>query len=283
MMILVTGATGTTGGEVARQLIAAGHTPRLLVRQPHKASHFQGKAELVQGDLDDAASLLGAMKGVEKLYLVTAGVGLPQREAGVVEAAKQAGIRHVVKLSVIGAEQPELTFSKWHAESEKSLMASGLAWTMLRPGNFMSNALAWAQSIKAQGVFYQPTGNGKWASIDPADIGAVAVKALTEPGHEGKAYTITGPESLSAAQYAAKLSEVLGRPVRFVDVPPGPARDNLLKSGMPREYVEALLDLLAFLKANKADMVVSQELETLLGRKPGTFEAWARRNAAAFR
>ncbi|MBI3105354.1 MAG: hypothetical protein HYY95_07255 [Candidatus Rokubacteria bacterium] len=131
---------------------------------------------------------------------------------------------------------------------------------------------------------YQPTGDGKWAAIDPADIGAMAVKALTQPGHEGKAYTLTGPESLSAAQYAAILSRVLGRPVRFVDVPPEAARDSLRQSGMPEAYVDAVLDLLAFMKANKADGVFGVEtMEKGLGRKAGTFEAWARRHAAAFR
>lgn len=280
-MILVLGATGTTGGEVARQLIAKGHKPRLLVRNPQKAREFEGKAEIVRGDMDSQESLVSASKGIEKLYLVSAGVNGIDLEIESIDAAKKAGVRHVVKLSVIGADAPVLTFSKWHARSEKNLIASGLAWTMVRPGNFMSNALMWAETIKSQGAFHQPTGEGKWAAIDPADIGAVAVAALTGKGHEGKAYPLTGPESISASGYAAKLSSAIAKPVKFVDVPPEAAKDGMLKSGIPPVYVDALLDLFAAMKAGKAD-AVTDTVEKVTGRKAGTFEAWARRNAAAF-
>jgi len=281
-MILVLGATGTTGGEVARQLIAKGQRPRLLVRSPQKAREFEGKAEIVEGDMDSKESVASALKGIEKLYLVSAGVNGMDLEINAVDAAKKAGVRHVVKLSVIGADAPAMTFSKWHARSEKHLMGSGLAWTMVRPGNFMSNALMWAETIKTQGAFYQPTGEGRWAAIDPADIAAVAVAALTGSGHEGKAYSLTGPESMNAAQYAAKLSSAIGKPVKFVDVPPEAAKDGMLKSGIPAPYVDALLDLLAAMKAGKADGV-TDTVEKVTGRKAGTFDAWARRHAAAFR
>jgi uncharacterized protein YbjT (DUF2867 family) len=281
-MILAFGSTGTIGGEVARQLITSGHKPRLLVRNRDKAKEFQGKAEIVQGDLDRPESLAAAMQGIEKVFLVSGGLHGTDLEVKAIEAAKKAGVKHVVKLSVIGAESPMLTFSKWHAKVEKQLMASGLGWTMVRPGNFMSNALMWAGTIRSQGAFYQPTGEGRWAAVDPTDIGAVAVQALTTPGHEGKGYTLTGPESLNGAQYAAKLSSVLGKPVKFVDVPPEAARDNILQSGMPPEYVEAMLNLFAAMKAGKAD-VVTDAIQQVTGNKPGTFESWARRNVAAFR
>src|SRR5437588_11438650 len=246
-MILVTGATGTTGGEVARRLIATGRQPRLLVRDPSKTREFQKTAEIAQGDLGRPESLGPAMKGIERLYLVSAGPSGPDLEASAIEAANKAGVRHVVKLSVIGAGTPVLILSQWHAKSEQRLRESGLKWTMLRPGNFMSNALGWAETIKTQGAFFQSTGNGRWAAIDPADIGAVAVKALTTPGHEGTAYTLTGPESLSGAEYAERLSAALRKQVKFVDIPPDIARDNLLRTGVPPVYVDALTDLLAAL------------------------------------
>lgn len=280
-MILVVGATGHTGGEVARQLIAAGHRPRLLVRTPAKADEFEGRAEIVQGDLDQPDSLRSAMQEIEKLYMVSTGIELATIEARVIDAAREAGVRHVVKLSVAGADDPVLTFSTLHARAERHLMDSGLQWTMLRPGNFMTNSLAWAETIGAEGAFYQPTGDGRWAAIDPADIGAVAVQALTMSGHEGQAYTLTGPESLSAAEYAATLSSVLGTPVTFVDVPPEAARDGMLRSGIPGPYADALLDLNALMKAGGLD-VVTGTVEQITGRPAGTFEAWARRNAAAF-
>ncbi len=281
-MILVLGATGTTGGEVARQLVAAGQRPRLLVRNTAKAAEFAGKAELSEGDLGNERALAEALTGIDKMFLVTAGLEGPALEVRTIDAAKKSGVKHVVKLSVVGADDPFLTFSKWHAQGEKHLKESGLAWTMVRPGNFHTNALGWAETIKTQGAFYQPTGEGRWASIDPADIGAVAVKALTTPGHEGKGYTITGPESLSAAGYADKIAKVLGKPVKFVDVPPEAAKDGLLKTGMPAAYVDALLDLLAAMKSGRADAVTS-DVEKVLGRKAGSFEEWCTRNISAFR
>ena len=280
-MILVLGSTGTVGGEVARQLIAAGEKPRLLVRDKGKAKAFEGKAEIVEGDLDRPDTLAPAMKGIDKLFLLATGTNMPELEAKAIDAAKKAGVKHVVKLSVISADTPQLALAKWHAAGEKHLVDSGLAWTMIRPGNFHTNALGWASTIKAQGAFYQPTGEGKWASVDPADIAAVAVKALTTPGHEGKAYTLTGPESATAAQYAAKLSTAIGKPVKFVDVPPAAAEDGMSKMGMPKPYVAALLELMAAMKAGHTDHV-SDDVQKVLGRKATSFEDWAKKHATAF-
>lgn len=281
--ILVLGATGTTGGEVARQLIAAGHRPRLLVRSPDKAAAFQGHAEIVQGDLDDPASLDRALQGVQKVYMVSAGGHIDALERNVVDAAKRAGVRHVVKLSVISADQPSIGFAKLHGASEAYLKASGLAWTMIRPGNFMTNSFNWAGSIKAQGAFYEPLGAGRYAMVDPADIAGLAVAALTQPGHEGQAYTLTGPVSMDDHGYAAILAEVLGTPVRYVDVPPEAAREAMLGMGIPAGYVELLLELLATMKTGAFDAVVTADVERVLGRTPGTYRAWAERNASAFR
>jgi len=281
-MILVLGATGTTGGEVARQLIQAGQKPRLLVRDRSKARSYEGKAEIVEGDIERPDTLPSVIKGVEKLYLVVVPTSPVEIESNVIDAAKKAGVKHVVKLSVIGADRPFESVSEWHSAAERKLRESGLAWTMLRPQHFMSNSLGWAETIRSQGAFYLPTGEGRWAAVDPADIGAAAVKALTEPGQEGKAYTLTGPEPLSAAQYAAKLSSAIGKPVKFVDVPPEAAREGMMKSGMPAPLVDALLGILAATKTGKYDTVTDGVLKAT-GRRPRTFDDWARRNAAAFR
>lgn len=280
-MILVTGSTGTTGGEVAKQLIAAGHKPRLLVRSPEKAKQFEGKAELVKGDLSDAASLTAAFKGIEKLYLVSAGLDGPAQEAKAIDAAKAAGVKHVVKLSVIGAEYEMISFGKWHRASEKKLEASGLAWTFVRPGNFMSNAMMWAGSIKKDGAVYAPVGEGKTANIDPADIGAVAVKALTTSGHEGKAYTITGPVALTMQEQLDIIGKRIGKSLKFIDVPPEAAKKSMLEMHMPEGYVNALLELYAVMKANQASMVTNV-VEEVTGRKAATFESWVDRHAGVF-
>ena len=137
-MTLVLGATGTVGGAVARELIAAGERPRLLVRNPDKARAFAETAEVVRGDLDDIASLRAAMHGVDKVFMMSTGSNAVALEGNVVDAAKAEGVTHVVKLSVISAEAPAITFARWHNAAEQKLKASGLAWTMLRPGNFMT-------------------------------------------------------------------------------------------------------------------------------------------------
>lgn len=282
-MILVLGATGVVGGEVTRQLIGAGHRPRLLVRDPARAREHAADAEIVQGDLAVPASLGGAFAGVDALFLMSGTHGGIDAalELNAIEAARAAGVRHVVKLSVVGAEAPFDTFGRQHAEVEARLRESGLAWTMLRPHFFMSNTLRWAGSIRRQSLFHYPTGGGRWPAVDPRDIGAVAVRALTQPGHEGCAYTLSGPESLSAADYARKLSAVLGRPVQHVNVPLEAVRDELAREGMPPAHAAPLLDLLAALAAGRVD-AVADGVERVTGRPPGDFEAWARRNAAAF-
>ena len=280
-MTLVLGATGTVGGAVARELIAAGERPRLLVRNPDKARAFAETTEVVRGDLEDIASLRAAMHGVDKVFMMSTGTNAVALEGNVVDAAVAEGVAHVVKLSVMSSEAPAITFARWHNAAEQKLKASGIAWTMLRPGNFMTNALGWAPTIKADGNIYQPTGTGTWAAIDPADIGAVAVRALTSAGHEGKEYTLTGPEAFDGAGYAAILTRVLGKTVTFVDVPPDAARQAMLGSGAPPEYVEALLDLLAAMKAGYTG-AVTDTVQELLGRPAATFESWATRNAGAF-
>ena len=281
-MNLVLGATGNVGGEVARQLIASGDRPRLLVRNPDHARSFADTADVVRGDLSDPDSRRQALRGADKVFMVAAGTDTVALEGNVVDAAVAEGVKHVVKLSVISAEAPAITFARWHHASEEKVKASGIAWTMLRPGNFMTNALGWADSIKSDGNISQPTATGTWAAIDPADIGAVAVRVMTTPGHEGKAYTLTGPEALDGAGYAAILARVLGKSVTFVDVPPDAAKQAMLGSGIPPEYVDALLDLLAAMKAGYTG-AVTDTVQQVLGRPANSFEHWAQQHADAFR
>ena len=278
-MILVLGSTGSTGGHVARQLIAAGKKPRLLVRNRVKAAEFEGNAEIVEGDIANPGT---ALTGVEKIYLVATGLEGRELEKSLIDVAQQTGVRHIVKLSVFGADQPMMTFSKWHAEIEHHLIDSGLDWTMLRPGSFMTNALMfWASTIKTQGVMYHPTGDGKFPSIAAEDIAAVAVKALTEPGHEEQGYTLTGSESMNGAEYAEIFSRVLSKRVQFVDVPPEVAKEQMLQSGMPLEYADAVMNLMSIIKAGFANRV-SDTFEKLMGRKPMSFADWVQKYRAAF-
>lgn len=282
-MILVTGATGTVGSEVVEQLLAAGQRVRVLARDPAKAAKFGAAVEIAQGDLARSETLPAALEGVEKVFLLATGPELANLEAHVITAAKRASVKHIVKLSAEGAGyDPAIQLGRWHRESEKNLEESGLAWTILRPGSFNTNTLGWARSIQAQGMVYSLTGAGKLTPIDPRDIAAVAVIALTTQGHEGKIYDLTGPEALTTAEQAATISTVIDKPIQVIDAPEAAARSGMLAEGMPREMVEAILELMAHIRAGHGGKLTNT-LAEVLGRKPRTFAMWVNDNAAAFR
>ncbi|NTX14947.1 SDR family oxidoreductase [Myxococcus sp. CA056] len=281
-MILVTGANGTVGSLVVQQLVEAGQRVRILVRDTAKASKHGGAVEVVQGDLARPETLGAAFAGIEKLFLLTTG---PARiELHGLDAARAAGVRHVVKFSSMGfgPTRDALAIGNWHRDVEAALESSGLAWTVLLAGGFNTNALGWAHTLKTQGTAFAATGEGKVAVVDPRDLAAVAVSSLTQPGHEGKRYELTGPQALSFDEQVALIGAAVGRPLRFVDVPPSAARDAMSQAGMPAPLVEGMLEVMATIKAGGA-VTVSPAIEQVLGRKPRTFAAWANEHAAAFR
>lgn len=281
-MILVTGATGTVGREVVKQLLEAGEEVRVLARDPAKAEKLGPGVEVAQGDLAKPDTLGSAFAGVDKAFVLATGPELTTLESNAYDAAKKAGVRHIVKVSAQGAElDKDLLIGRWHRDSEEKLKASGIAWTILRPGGFASNALMWAGSIKATGMVFQPTGNAKTAPIDPRDIAAVAVKALTSPGHEGKAYELSGPEAMTTDEMVQRLGAAIGKPLRFVDVPESAARDRMAQSGMPEIMINAVLELMAHVRTG-GGATVSSTVEQVLGRKARKFDEWARDHAAAF-
>jgi len=282
-MILVTGATGTVGGAVVRQLVAAGHPVRALVRQPG-AGRVPDGVEVAYGDLTRPETLAEALSGVERMYLLAPlAPDLPHWEAGAIDAARAAGVRHVVKHSNLGADDPDATtMQRWHRAGERLLEESAMAWTFVRPTGFMSNALGWAGTIRAQGTVYAPAGDGKLAVVDPYDIAAVAVAALTGTGHEGRAYDVTGPAALSTVDQVAAIGAAIGRPLRYVDIPESTARDGMRASGMPAVIVEALLEFMALVRSGRAD-TVSDAVPTVTGRPARTFEAWAAEHTDTFR
>lgn len=283
-MILVTGATGTVGSEVVRCLSADGQAVRAFVRSPQKAQRLAGpKVEVVQGQFENGGSLRQAMDGVDRLFLLSSAQNLEANEPRVVEEARRSGVKHVVKLSVMGAErQPGITLERLHRAVEKKVESSGMAWTFLRPSAFMTNMLNNAAAIKQQQKFFGPFGNGKLAYVDPRDVAAVAAKVLAGSGHEGKAYVLTGPEALTQVQVAEKLTQAVGRKIQFVDVPPNMAKQGMLHVGLPAPAVEMVMELAAAIREGKS-AAVTKEVERLTGARPRTFDAWAKENAAAFR
>jgi uncharacterized protein YbjT (DUF2867 family) len=218
-MILITGATGTNGREVVEQLSAKGVRARAMVRKREGVKLPRTpNVEFVNGDFDDASSLDDALAGVERAFLLSpSSAEQVAREANFIRAAKRAGVRHVVKFSILGADpnSPSRLIRR-HGEAEKVLEDSGVAFTMLRPHYFMQNLLWYTDDIKSQGVFYASLPETyKHSHVDARDNAAVAVAALTEPGHEGKVYHITGPEALTYCDVAEMLSQAIGKKARY--------------------------------------------------------------------
>jgi uncharacterized protein YbjT (DUF2867 family) len=281
-VILVSGATGTVGREVVAQLLAAGHEVRALTRDPAKAK-FDAKVEIVVGDLTQPSTLARAVGGARRVFSLATGPDLAIQETNLAAAAKHAGVEHVVKLSVleVGGDPPN-AISEWHKAGERAYEDSGIAWTFVRPGSFMSNALTWVGAIKAQGKVFSSYGEGKFPPVHPRDIAAVAVAALTSPGHEGKAYRLTGPEALTMAEQVQILSKATGRSIELVSLSIDAARGGMVKAGMPPMLVEALLDVAAWVRSGRAAEILPTVAQ-ITGRAPLTFGDWAREHAEAFR
>ncbi|MEU5593231.1 NAD(P)H-binding protein [Streptomyces sp. NPDC020298] len=281
-MILVTGATGTIGSEVVRQLAVRGEKVRALTRDPAAALLPPG-VEAAPGHHRDRASVEAAMAGAEAAYLV--GVFGPddaEHDRGLVEAARAAGVRRIVKLSAIGTGDPRLgVFATWHQPGEEAVRASGLQWTILRPSSFASNTLTWAQSIQEGTSAPNPMSDGEQGVVDPRDVSELAVAALLDGRHAARTYTLTGPETLSASRQAAILGEVLGRPVRLRELTPEQRRDQLLAAGLGEAYADSLVVAARFIQEG-GNAVVTGDLRETLGRPPRTYREWAEDHKGMF-
>ncbi len=279
-MILVTGATGHIGRELVPLLLESGQPIRVFTREARKVAHLDACVERTVGDFDQPETLRAAVKGVESLFLVTYET---RQDANVIEAARKAGARQIVKLSTLEASEHKIQVGKWHYEREELIRRSGIDWTFLRPGMFMSNSVDWwAESIKGQGSVFFPGGKkGKVAPIDPRDVAKVAALALTQPGHNGQVYELTGSELLTIGEMVQVISRALGKPIQYMDIPPVAAKLFMLKSGMDKVLVKALMEMLASLRRNEGALV-TDTFPRLTGQPPRTFEAWCRAHAQAF-
>lgn len=281
-MILVTGATGNIGTELVRLLLEKKEKFRVLARDPAKAKAKLGASvDVVKGDLDQPETVAAALAGVDKGFLLTSGPNPTANDLTFIQAAKKANLKHVVMISSAGVPRG-VGGGPSHVPGEKELQASGLPWTILRPTEFMTNALWWSETIRPQGAFYLCTGEGKASMIHPRDIAAAAAKVLTSSGHEGKIYELTGPEAISMARAAELLAAASGRPVKYVAVPESAIRDGMASRGMPPDMVNALVGYYVSV-ANGKEAGLTDTLQQLTGSRGLTFEAWAKENAAAFR
>jgi uncharacterized protein YbjT (DUF2867 family) len=281
-MILITGASGTNGREIVKLLTQQGLPVRVLLRDPAKAAGLDG-VEVVLGDFDDPSSLETALTGVEKaLLLPPFHPKIVEYQTNFINAAKKVGTSYIVKFSAFGADpNSPIVLGRWHGEGEKLLAESGIPFTSLQPNGFMQNLFTSASTIAGQGVFYQPAADALISHVDARDIAVVAAKVLTESGHEGKSYVITGPEALSFYQIAEKLSTVLGKPITYVPVTPEDFKQSLLGFGQPEWAIDALNELFDIYRLGYAS-TVTDVIQTVGQKTPNTFEQFVRDYASSF-
>ena len=283
-MILVTGGTGGIGSELLRLLSQAGVGARALVRDPQRTQKLSG-ITWIAGDLSRPETLTTAFQGVKTLFLNTSYYeGMVALQLNAIAAARAAGLTHVVKVSAFGAsDHSRAPIGRWHHQVEKELQESGLDWTILRPHHFMQNLLAQAAYIIKEGAVYSASGDGKIPYIDFRDIAAVAFVTLTQPGHVGKKYVLTGSEAISYRQAAEIIGAAIGKPLRFVDESPEEARARRVREGMPPAVIESALAIAAYQRAGGKTVTITTTVADLTGRPPRTVAEFAREHAAAFR
>ena len=279
-MILITGASGNVGREVLKQVAEGGGPVRAAFQSREKAAGAPKGVDVAVVDFNQPETLRAALKGVERVFLVGPPTEqLPALEGKAMDVIRQTGVRHVVKLSSIGGES---TFPRQHAKSEEYVVSTGVPYTFLRANGFMQNVVNFnTQTINSQNAFYGCQGKGRVSEIDIRDIAAVAVKVLTEGGHVGKTYTLTGPEALSNDDVARILSDNLGRQIQYVDLPEAQFRQAALSAGVPQWSADAVIDLQRWYREGKA-AIVTDDVEQILGRKPISFAQFVRDYRSAF-
>ena len=280
-MICVTGAGGTLSSEVIRQLEQ---------KAPFRAAYFSDRAaetarargiDAVVIDYNQPGTLRAAFQGCDTLFLLGPNaLNQTELELNAVEAAKAAGVRHIVKQSVMGAAEEAYSLANIHRPVEKAIEGSGLAWTFLRPNSFMQNTVTFmAQTIRAEGAFYSASGQARISHVDVRDIAAVAVTALTAPGHEGRIYTLSGPEALTYDDMADELSKALGRDIRHISLPPADLKAGMLAEGMPEAIADRMLDLERYFRENRASRI-TEDVRQVTGREPRRFAEYVQATAA---
>ena len=284
-MICITGASGTLSSEVVRQLE--------LSKEPFRGAYFSNKrAEAARARGIDAViidysrpeMIRAAFQESDKLFLLGPNVlDQMQFEFNAVEAAQAVGVRHIVKQSVMGAAEEAFSLAKIHRPIEKVIEKSGLTWTFLRPNSFMQNVVTYmGETIKTEAAFYSASGKARISHVDVRDIAAVAVKALTESSHVGKAYTLTGPEALTYDELANELSKVLGRQIRHISLPLSDLKQGMLADGMLEEIADRMLDLERYFREDRASRITN-DIKQLTGRDPRSFSQYAHECVSSLR
>jgi uncharacterized protein YbjT (DUF2867 family) len=283
-MILITGASGSVGKTVLAEVARSGQKHRAMYRSKEEAIRAPAGTDTVIADFADKASLAAALRGVESIYLVCSPIpDLVQLESNAIEVCEAAGVRRVVLNSALGAGDYPKSFPSWHRKVEDKLKATKMAYCILRPNSFMQNVLAYfAPSIRTQGAFYSSMGNARTSYLDVRDIAVVAAKALHGGEHHGQTYQLNGPEALTYAEVAEKISKHAKISAKYVDISLEAQRKAMLDQGMPEWQVTALLELQEYY-TNGNGGVVDGLLERLLGRPPVRMDAFLEEYAGEFR
>ncbi|QUQ65314.1 SDR family oxidoreductase [Kutzneria sp. CA-103260] len=289
-MLLVTGGTGLSGTAVVREFARRGIRVRVLVRSAAKARAFAAMpaVETVVGDMLRPDTLGPALRDVHRVLMISSPrERMVQTQCTFVDAAKAAGVAHVVKFSGkesgIGFDANAFRGTRQHEEIERHLERSGLAWTHLRPSQFMQFYLPGTLTgvDPRERALVLPIGHSRLAPVDIEDIAKVSVALMTGEGHEGKAYEITGPDAVTMTEAVEHISAATGVPFRYVDVSPAEKRQRLEASGLPPETVD-LLDELFAERSRRRDSDVRLATHRRFGVEPTTFARFARRHAEAF-
>jgi uncharacterized protein YbjT (DUF2867 family) len=283
MSILVLGASGQVGQEVANNLKALGAGFKAAYRKPDDAAKAQANGvATVFADYADPSGLDTALGGIDKVFFVTNAPGhVAELEANVVAAAIKAKVGLIVKLSAIGVDGEGFSLGKPHRRTEELIEASGLPYVFIRPNGFFQNTTTQAGLIKAQGLLVAPGADAAVSEIDVRDIGRSIAAVLTTAGHENTAYTLTGPKAITGAEKAEILSSVLGKPVHFVTPPDDEWKRSAMGIGIPEILADGIIDLQHFYIRGEAS-VVTDAVKTLTGREPTSFQNWALDSAALF-
>lgn len=291
-MILVTGATGNNGVEIVKRLAGQNVQVRAMVRNRNQADAFTkcfprkiagSNVEVVEGDFDRPETLLVALAGVERAFLLTnSSERAEAQQIAFIDAARQRGVKQIVKLSQFAADaNSPVRFLRYHAAVEAALRSSGMDYTFLRPNLFMQGLLNFRSAIATQSAFYAAAGDAKVSVVDVRDIADVAVTALTEFGHEGKTYDLTGPQALTHAEMAESLSAAIGRKITFVDISPEAMHTALLDLGFPLWQADGLLEDYAHYRRGEATAIASG-VQDAIGKNPRNFEEFAHDYATVF-
>lgn len=275
-MIVVTGATGTIGSELVRLLSERGQPVRAVSRRAEVQPPLPD-VEWVQADLADRPRLPAIFDGAAKLFLLTGnGEEMVRLQKNALEAARRAGVAHVVKLSALGAtDHSKSVIGLWHYNVERVLRDSGLAWTILRPHHFMQNVLDTTVFDRSAGTVYAASGEGRIPFIDARDIAAAAAAVLAGDDHEREIHTLTGAEAISYREATRILAAVLERPLHYVAESEDEAWQRLRAAGRPSWLVAALLAIAGYQRAGGPTEMVTDAVERLTGRRPRTFRDFA--------